>query len=216
MRKAFTAIELLVVLAIVSILAAVLLAGMVHGWWHRGGHRPSYKMSCISNVKNIGLGFAMYENDHRAMPNVKAGADTGALGLGLLREGRYIDSDAIFACPAWKTEPEWDSIRAYRDALSRGFNRRGDRWHAKTLGYDYDNTVPHAAEPMRVIAADKDTSHHEDGSIALFMDKHAEYLKEGAVLGEVPNRYLSDTDIYQGTPGEEKDCFLNGPDTDDR
>jgi prepilin-type N-terminal cleavage/methylation domain-containing protein len=217
MRKGVTVIEILVVLAIVAVLAAVLIAALAHGWGHQSVDHPAYKASCMSNVKNIGLGFAMYQNDHEHMPTVTEGAATGALGMGFLWEGGYIDSNDLFSCPENKTEPEWEGIRAYRDALARGFNSSGDRWHAGTLGYDYDNTMPHDVEPLRVILADKTTRNHgSEGSVALFADKHAEYLKADPTGGAVPNMYLNDTDIYRGVSGGKKDCFLNGPDTDDR
>mgnify|MGYP006287363535 CR=1 FL=1 len=215
MRKGFTLIEGLVVVAIISIGVAVLMAATANGWLFSRVNPASPKSTCISTVKNIGLGFAMYQNDYDHLPAASRGADTGALGLGLLREHGYMDSDDYFSCPAHTTRPEWKSISAYRNALRRGFKRRGDRWHAGTLGYDYDNTVPAKPEPLRALAADKDTTHHGDGSVVLFADKHAQWLDEGPGKGVVSNPFLADTDIYQGQPGDKEDCWLNGADADD-
>jgi len=53
----FTLIELLVVIAIVSILASILLPSL-------GAARTTVKrISCASNLRQVGMTFAMYEND---------------------------------------------------------------------------------------------------------------------------------------------------------
>ena len=58
-RRAFTLlIELLVVIAIIAILAALLLLAL-----GRAKERAQ-RADCVSNLKQIGLAFAMYLNDH--------------------------------------------------------------------------------------------------------------------------------------------------------
>ena len=54
----FTVVEILVVMAILFLLAAVLLPAMTRG------NKRSPHISCTSNLKQIGLSFRLYSNDH--------------------------------------------------------------------------------------------------------------------------------------------------------
>lgn len=61
MRRAFTLIELLVVIAIIAILAAILFPVFARA------REKARQASCLSNVKQITLGFLMYVQDYDEM-----------------------------------------------------------------------------------------------------------------------------------------------------
>ena len=58
MNRAFTLIELLVVIAIIAILAAMLFPVYAQA------KRAAQKTTCLGNLKNLGVAFQLYLNDH--------------------------------------------------------------------------------------------------------------------------------------------------------
>src|SRR4029079_18727890 len=109
--KAFTLIEILVVIAIVAILAGLLLPVL-----SSAKARPK-QIGCPSNLKQVALGFQMYaaDNDGRLPENPPPGYNgqrwisgnmksrEEATNQSLLRQGKifpYANNPAVYHCPA--------------------------------------------------------------------------------------------------------------------
>ena len=90
-RKAFTLIELLVVIAIIAILAAILFPVFARA------RENARRASCMSNLKQIGLGFLQYTQDY----DERYPANKTADGIyEYMAVAPYIKSSQIWTCPS--------------------------------------------------------------------------------------------------------------------
>jgi prepilin-type N-terminal cleavage/methylation domain-containing protein/prepilin-type processing-associated H-X9-DG protein len=91
--RGFTLIELLVVIAIIAILAAILFPVFAKA------REKARQSSCLSNVKQIGLGFMMYAQDYdETLPGGNVGG-TGWWGNAI---APYVKNTQILTCPSKK------------------------------------------------------------------------------------------------------------------
>lgn len=113
-NKAFTLIELLVVIAIIAILAALLLPALA------AAKRKAQRINCISNIKQIGIAFRLWEGDNgdrypMAVTTVQNGAKEKIYSNGNLATAGYgltnvfvvmsneLSTPKILVCPSDST-----------------------------------------------------------------------------------------------------------------
>ena len=96
----FTLIELLVVIAIIAILAAILFPVFAQA------REKARAISCVSNMKQIGLGLAMYTQDYdETLPSAFIrvdpinGGDVNVIPYDM-QILPYIKNDQVFKCPS--------------------------------------------------------------------------------------------------------------------
>ena len=92
-KKGFTLIELMLVISIIAILAGMLLPVIVKA------REQSRRVSCMSNLRQIGVACHIYASDWaERLPN-PPGATTLTVADMLVSNG-YMESGSIFRCPS--------------------------------------------------------------------------------------------------------------------
>ncbi|NBQ14677.1 MAG: type II secretion system protein [Proteobacteria bacterium] len=136
-RAGFTVIELIVCMGVVAVLCGILLPSL------RATRQAAQRVSCASNMRQIGVGVSMYANNNddricrslnaeggmpkrqelmavRLLSGVPSGGPDGWDGIGLLVSGNYLDRCDCLYCASHHGEHPQDRYAADYARTSAG------------------------------------------------------------------------------------------------
>lgn len=123
-RSGFTLIELLVVIAIIAILASILFPVFAQA------REKARAITCISNMKQLGLGLTMYVSDYDETMPVMNMLSTPINGGGRREVGYdqqllpYVKNEQVYTCPSDFLARGFDLGRCNDGALARKLVKR--------------------------------------------------------------------------------------------
>lgn len=184
-KKAFTLIEILVVIGIIALLAAILFPVL------SSAREKARATTCLSNEKQIALSLVQYTQDYgrRFPPLSETGADGWSVAIGIREQN-------IFQCPSEGQDPVDGYTDYWMNSDLLGLSDVRVRYPANTILIGDGDAGPTgynlAAEadatsipPIQAWSPTDDyTQRHFDGANYAFADGHVKWLKADSITTE--------------------------------
>lgn len=135
-RRAFTLLELLVVIAVIGILAALLLPAV------SGANAKARRAACLNNARQLNLGLRMYAEDNGdSLPNTNAvmSAYKRLMKSYVGPEGPSSRDDRLFACPADRF-----TVDTGNNTRAQGTMHESPAWDYSSYGFNGLNRMSEA------------------------------------------------------------------------
>ena len=174
MKKGFTMVELLVVIAVISILAALILPTL------GSVQEKAKQIKCKTNMDNLGKGMLMYKNDYGR--NVRFPDANGGKFIATLYTTKLVVEPKVYICPS--TTDEFDTAGMKNGNPSAGGMSYSGRKNSPQTKYPGIYKAYHSTTNTTLGADDwEEFANHENGQYInfLFVDGHREHRRDNTI-----------------------------------
>lgn len=208
-KRAFTLVELLVVISIIALLLAILMPSL------QKVREQTKKITCLSGLRQLGLGCYLYamDNNDKLPPATTSGVSSGTYkiymggwaGLGTIYKTGYITDLNVYWCPnakdkfsqKYNMDRGWVNKGDYRDPLPNSQNENVLRsYQFRGLFFEKEKKkctdVPRSAVAMDVFLSGA-SPFHPGGYNVTFLDGSGSFFRVDPKNNELDYMYRNPT-----------------------